>query len=146
STGPLASHDRPDAGRPPSALPHRQDQGVIAAYARFTDYHDVIGDRLKSLTEFVGRLQEATRSLWYVDTGPLLERDLAQRAGIGFIGKHTNLIARPLGNWFFLAEIITTLELEPDTPAKNRCGTCARCLAACSTQAIPAPFQLASRR
>ena len=87
-----------------------------------------------------------TRSLWYVDTGPLLERDLAQRAGLGFIGKHTNLISRRLGNWIFLSEIITTLELEPDAPEKNRCGSCTRCIAACPTAAITAPFQLDARR
>src|SRR6185436_9115650 len=80
-----------------------------------------------------------------VDTGPLLERDLAQRAGLGFIGKHTNLISRTLGNWFFIAEIITTLELEPDAPETNRCGTCTRCIAACPTAAITAPFQLDAR-
>ena len=121
--------------------------GLIARYARFADYHDVLGERLKVLTEFVNQHGGAdTRSLWYVDTGPFLERDLAQRAGLGFIGKHTNLISRRLGNWIFLAEIITTLELEPDAPEKNRCGSCARCLAACPTQAITAPFQLDARR
>ena len=87
-----------------------------------------------------------TRSLWYVDTGPLLERDLAQRAGVGFAGKHTNLISRKLGNWIFLSEIITTLELEPDAPEKNYCGSCTRCIAACPTNAITAPFQLDARR
>ena len=87
-----------------------------------------------------------TRSLWYVDTGPLLERDFAQRSGLGFIGKHTNLISRRLGNWVFLAEIITTLELEPDPPEKNRCGSCTRCISACPTAAITAPFQLDARR
>jgi epoxyqueuosine reductase len=86
-----------------------------------------------------------TRSLWYVDTGPLLERDLAQRAGLGFIGKHTNLISRRLGNWIFLCEILTTLELEPDTPEANRCGTCTRCIAACPTGAIKGPFELDAR-
>jgi epoxyqueuosine reductase len=120
--------------------------GVIARYARFSDYHDVIGDRLKNLTEFINALQPATRSLWYVDTGPVLERDFAQRAGLGFIGKHTNLISRLLGNWTFLSEIITTLELEPDEPEKNRCGCCSRCITACPTQAITGPFQLDARR
>jgi epoxyqueuosine reductase len=75
-----------------------------------------------------------------------LERDLAQRAGLGFIGKHTNVINRQLGNWIFLSEIITTLELEPDEPEKNRCGSCTRCIGACPTGAIRAPFQLDARR
>ena len=87
-----------------------------------------------------------TRSLWYVDTGPILERDFAQRAGLGFVGKHTNLISRKLGNWIFLSEILTTLELEPDAPEKNHCGSCNRCLTACPTNAITAPFQLDARK
>ncbi len=121
--------------------------GVIARYARFTDYHKVIGERLKSLAEYVNLIgPPETRSLWYVDTGPILERDLAQRAGLGFIGKHTNLISRTLGNWIFLAEILTTLELAPDASERNRCGSCTRCLAACPTQAFTAPFQLDARR
>ena len=124
-----------------------QHSGLIARYARYHDYHDVLGERLKQLAEFVNQLGGAgTRSLWYVDTGPLLERDLAQRAGLGFIGKHTNLISRQLGNWIFLSEIITTLDLEPDAPEKNRCGSCARCITACPTAAITAPFQLDARR
>ncbi len=130
--------------KPPISNPQT---GVIARYAQFDDYHDILGERLKSLTEFANQLGGAeTRSLWYVDTGPLLERDLAQRAGLGFVGKHTNLISRKLGNWIFLSEIITTLELEPDAAEKNRCGTCTRCLAACPTNAIPAPFQLDARK
>ncbi|NBV21749.1 MAG: tRNA epoxyqueuosine(34) reductase QueG [Proteobacteria bacterium] len=121
--------------------------GAVAHYARYTDYHDVLAGPLKELTAFVDQLGGPTaRSLWYVDTGPLLERDLAQRAGIGFAGKHTNLISRRLGNWFFLAEIITTLELEADAPEKNRCGSCTRCITACPTQAITAPFELDARR
>ena len=120
--------------------------GLIARYARFADYHDVLGERLKTLTEFVNQLGgDATRSVWYVDTGPVLERDFAQRAGLGFIGKHTNVISRKFGNWIFLAEILTTLEFEPDAPEKNRCGSCSRCLTACPTRAITAPFQLDAR-
>jgi epoxyqueuosine reductase len=121
--------------------------GVIARYARFKDYHDILSDHLKQLTDALNTLAgEGTRSLWYVDTGPLLERDLAQRAGLGFVGKHTNLISRQLGNWIFISEIITTAELEPDAPEKNRCGTCSRCISACPTAAIVAPFQLDARR
>jgi len=121
--------------------------GEIARYARHDDYHDVMASPLKNLTRFINELGGAgTRSIWYVDTGPILERDLAQRAGLGFIGKHTNLIGRTLGNWFFLADILTTLELEPDAPEKNRCGTCTRCITACPTEAIVAPFQLDARR
>jgi epoxyqueuosine reductase len=107
----------------------------------------VLAGRLKALSEFVESMGGADcRSLWYVDTGPLLERDLAQRAGLGFVGKHTNLISRKLGNWFFLSEIITTLELEPDISEVNRCGSCTRCLESCPTNALPAPFQLDARR
>jgi epoxyqueuosine reductase len=119
--------------------------GTVARYARFSDYHQVIGERLKELTQFIDALQAGTKSLWYVDTGPLLERDLAQRAGLGFIGKHTNLISRRLGNWIFLSEIITTLALEPDSPETNRCGSCTRCITACPTRAIVAPFRLDAR-
>ena len=111
-----------------------------------TDYHDVLGGRLKELTAIVNQLGGAeTRSLWYVDTGPLLERDFAQRAGLGFIGKHTNVISRRFGNWILLAEISPPLELEPDAPEKNHCGNCTRCIAACPTRAITAPFQLDAR-
>jgi epoxyqueuosine reductase len=121
--------------------------GAIARYARFADYHDVLAEPLKVLSAFVNELGGSdTRSLWYVDTGPLLERDLAQRAGLGFAGKHTNLISRKLGNWFFLSEIITTIALEADVAEKNRCGSCTRCIEACPTQAITAPFQLDARR
>ncbi len=120
--------------------------GVVARYARYADYHDVLREPLKSLMGFVNQLGAGTRSLWYVDTGPLLERDFAQRAGLGFVGKHTNLISRRLGNWIFLSEIITTLELEPDAPEKNHCGSCTRCLTACPTNAITAPFTLDARK
>ena len=122
-------------------------RGVVARYARFSDYHTVLAEPLKELAGFIDSSGGAgTRSLWYVDTGPILERDLAQRAGLGFVGKHTNLISRQLGNWFFIAEILTSLELEADEPEKNHCGSCVRCLEACPTGALPAPFTLDSRR
>jgi epoxyqueuosine reductase len=131
---------------PPEA-PVRDGRGVVARYARYQDYHDVLAEPLRELSALLDTLGgPGTRSLWYVDTGPILERDLAQRAGIGFVGKHTNLISRRLGNWFFLAEILTTLELPPDAPESNRCGTCTRCLTACPTGALPAPFTLDARR
>ena len=139
-----------DLATPPQSAapaPPQSVTGVVARYARHTDYHDVLATPLRQLADFLNDLGgPGTRSLWYVDTGPMLERDLAQRAGVGFIGKHTNLISRALGNWFFLAEILTTLELEPDRPEKNHCGHCTRCLTACPTQAITAPFQLDARR
>jgi len=121
-------------------------QGVVARYARHADYHKALGERLKELSRLVDELGgPGTRSLWYVDTGPVLERDLAQRAGIGFVGKHTGVISRKLGNWILLSEILTTLELEPDPPQRNHCGSCTRCIAACPTGAIVAPFQLDAR-
>jgi len=120
--------------------------GVVARYARFDDYHDILAKRLKELAGFINQLGgAATRSSWHVDTGPVLERDFAQRAGLGFVGKHTNLISRRFGNWILIGEIITTLELEPDVPEKNHCGKCARCIAACPTNAITAPFQIDTR-
>ena len=142
-----ASYAHPRESVPSTPESASAPRGLIAQYARHTDYHDVLSDRLKSLAEFITDLGgESARSLWYVDTGPLLERDLAQRAGLGFIGKHTNLISRKLGNWFLLSEIITTVEIPPDSPEKNHCGSCSRCLQACPTAAITAPFQLDARR
>jgi epoxyqueuosine reductase len=138
-----ASYDHP--GFSPTA--HRGATGEVARYARFADYHDILGERLATLASFVNHEGGPdAKSLWYVDTGPILERDLAQRAGIGFIGKHTNLISRQLGNWIFLGEILTTLELQPDVEERNRCGTCTRCIAACPTEAITGPFELDARR
>ena len=133
----------------PSGVPFvdEMEVGVIARYARHTDYHDVLAGPLKALTIEINAVGGGgTRSLWYVDTGPILERDLAQRAGLGFVGKHTNLISRRLGNWFFIAEILTTALFEPDPPEHNHCGSCSKCLTACPTNALPAPFQLDARR
>lgn len=141
------SHARSDDADASASASGSAPHGVIARYARFADYHDVLGERLKALTEYLDEIAKVeARSLWYVDTGPILERDLAQRAGLGFIGKHTNLISRRLGNWIFLSEIITTADLASDEPEKNRCGTCSACIASCPTGAITKPFHLDSRR
>lgn len=127
--------------------PSELHSGIVARYACYDDYHEALQGPLKVL---VAILDEAgglnSRSLAYVDTGPILERDLAQRAGLGFIGKHTGLISRQLGNWFLLAEILTTVPLPTDEPEPNRCGHCTRCLEACPTGALPAPFTLDARR
>jgi epoxyqueuosine reductase len=131
----------------PEPEPGGTFRGVVARYARHSDYHDVLAAPLKALAITMDSLGgPGTRSLWYVDTGPVLERDLAQRAGLGFVGKHTGLISRRLGNWFLISEVLTTLELEPDAPGRNLCGSCSRCLDACPTGALPAPFTLDARR
>lgn len=122
-------------------------RGSVARYACRPDYHDRMGDRLRELSRF---LEESggpgAKALWYVDTGPVLERDLARRAGLGFVGKHTNLVSRTLGNWILLGAILTTVPLQPDPPEPNRCGTCTRCIEVCPTAAFPKPFVLDARR
>ncbi len=119
---------------------------VIARYARFDDYHETLWDRLNALLAFIQALAPDANGKVYCDTGPITERDLAMRAGLGWIGKHTNLISRHLGNWFFLGEIILDIALPPDAPETAHCGTCTRCLPACPTGAITAPYELDARR
>jgi len=119
-------------------------RGKIARYAWGEDYHGVIEQRLAELEEWLAAHGGAQRS--YVDTGPVLERDYAALAGAGWHGKSTMLISRELGTWFFLAEILTTLDLPPDEPAPDRCGSCTRCITACPTGAIDAPYHLDARR
>jgi epoxyqueuosine reductase len=118
--------------------------GKIARYAWGDDYHDVIEAKLDKIDQFLcdfGGQQKC-----YVDTGPILERDHAVQAGIGWHGKNTMLIDERLGTWFFLAEILTTIELPPDDPVPDRCGTCDHCIKACPTGAITAPHRLDARR
>src|SRR6266480_7986322 len=117
--------------------PHRGvATGKIARYAWGEDYHDVIANKLDNVDEFLRSFGGQQKC--YVDTGPVLERDHAAQAGIGWYGKSTMLIDERLGTWFFLAEILTTLELSADDPVPNRCGTCERCITACPTGAITA--------
>ena len=128
----------------PAGAAQPPDAAQIARYAWGDDYHDVLTPRLKSLGEFLESLGGRQRS--YVDTGPVLERDYAALAGIGWHGKSTMLISRQLGAFFFLGVMLTTLELEPDKPAKDRCGSCSRCIDVCPTSAITAPHHLDARR
>ena len=118
--------------------------GRIARYALGDDYHDVIAAKLAKLDQFLSGFGGQQKC--YVDTGPILERDHAAQAGIGWHGKNTMLIDEQLGTWFFLAEILTTLELPSDQPVQDRCGTCDRCIKACPTGAITAPHRLDARR
>jgi epoxyqueuosine reductase len=119
-------------------------RGRIARYAWGDDYHDVIARKLDKIDNFLREFGGEQKC--YVDTGPVLERDHAAKAGVGWHGKSTMLIDEKLGTWFFLAEILTTLELSPDEPARDRCGTCDRCIRACPTGAITAPHRLDARR
>jgi epoxyqueuosine reductase len=118
--------------------------GRIARYAWGDDYHDVITNKLDKIDNFLREFGGEQKC--YVDTGPVLERDYAAQAGIGWHGKSTMLIDQRLGTWFFLAEILTTLELPADEPVPNRCGTCERCITACPTGAITAPHRVDARR
>lgn len=117
-----------------------QPAGPIARYARGRDYHDVMVDRLNALLSQIRTIAPDVRGKPYVDTGPILERDLARRAGLGWFGKNTNLINPKLGSFFFIGSLFTDLDLPPDEPfATDHCGSCTRCLAACPTDAFERP-------
>ena len=128
-------------------LPELEDRsaGYISVYARGDDYHEVIKGRLKILAgQMAARLGQDVKV--FVDTAPLMEKPLAQRAGLGWQGKHTNLLSRTHGNWLFLGVILTAAEIEADEPETEHCGRCTACLDACPTNAFPAPFQIDARR
>ncbi|MBI4576913.1 MAG: tRNA epoxyqueuosine(34) reductase QueG [Planctomycetes bacterium] len=121
--------------------------GDVARYARGDDYHRVLGRRLAELAAFI-RAEAGGEAVarWYVDTGPVLERDLAARSGLGWVGKNSMLIHPARGSWSLLGEVLTTVPLEPDAPVPDHCGSCTRCLEACPTGAIVAPHRLDARR
>ncbi|MDK9698406.1 MAG: tRNA epoxyqueuosine(34) reductase QueG, partial [Siculibacillus sp.] len=136
--------------RDPLAALSKPDRGVISAYARNRDYHDVVKGKLKELAG--GLVAEARRAgttgdvKVFVDTAPVMEKPLAAAAGIAWQGRNTLAVSRRIGGWFFLGVIYTTLDLAPDEPEPVRCGSCRACLDACPTDAFPAPFRLDARR
>ncbi|NHN86734.1 tRNA epoxyqueuosine(34) reductase QueG [Acetobacter musti] len=134
----------------PLATLKQADAGNISVYARHRDYHDVIKGLLKHLAQFValearrGGVDAAVKV--FVDTAPVPEKTLAERAGLGWQGKHTNVVSRDHGSWLLLGEIYTTLKLPPTAHRAGQCGSCTRCLVACPTDAFPAPYQMDARR
>jgi epoxyqueuosine reductase len=128
-----------------SYIDHR-DTADISIYALNKDYHDVITPRLKKMEEKIQEKFMGCRTRIYVDTGPILEKPLAQQAGLGWIGKHTNLLTQGEGSWYFLSEILTDVALPESEPADDHCGTCRSCIDICPTKAIIAPYVLDSRR
>jgi epoxyqueuosine reductase len=129
----------------PLAILRRRDRGAISVYARGDDYHDIIKPRLKALARWL-TAQAGGDAKVFVDTAAVMEKPLAAAAGIGWQGKHTNLVSRQFGSWLFLGAIFTTLELPPDAPEIDHCGSCHACLDICPTAAFPAPYRLDARR
>ncbi|MET0575068.1 MAG: tRNA epoxyqueuosine(34) reductase QueG [Mesorhizobium sp.] len=139
----LAMNYGPDSN--PLDILGRPDRGAISVYARNRDYHDVIKGRLKEIAGKLAARGGADVKV-FVDTAPVMEKPLAEAAGIGWQGKHTNLVSREFGSWLFLASIFTTAELTPDRPEDDHCGSCRACLDICPTNAFPAPYRLDARR
>ncbi len=124
----------------------RPDHGAISVYAQGRDYHDLVKKRLKTVGRWLLDQVPGEAIKVFVDTAPVMEKPLAQAAGLGWQGKHTNLLSRSFGNWVFLGAIFTTIDLPPDPPETDHCGTCRACLEICPTAAFPAPHQLDARR
>jgi epoxyqueuosine reductase len=129
----------------PLAVLGERSRGAISCYAQSRDYHDVVKAGLKRVAGALQRASGADVKV-FVDTAPLMEKPLAEAAGLGWQGKHTNLVSREHGSWLFLGAILTTAELEPDAPEADHCGSCRRCLDVCPTHAFPTPYQLDPRR
>jgi epoxyqueuosine reductase len=132
------------ASNPLAAL-ERRERAAISVYAGNRDYHDVLKTRLKALARWLHETAQAEVKV-FVDTAPVMEKPLAQASGLGWQGKHTNLVSREFGSWLFLGEIFTTLDLGEDEPESDHCGACQRCLDICPTAAFPAPYRLDARR
>ena len=124
----------------------QRDRATISVYARNRDYHDVLKKRLKALGRWMAETWPEAGIKVFVDTAPVAEKPLAQAAGLGWQGKHTNLVSRGLGSWLFLGEVFTTLDLGEASPDRDHCGSCRACLDACPTNAFPAPYELDARR
>jgi len=139
----IAQNYGPEAD--PLAGLENPETGVISVYARGRDYHDLIKKRLKALGHYIHEGFGAEVKV-FVDIAPVMEKPLAARAGVGWQGKHTNLVSRRFGSWLFLGEVLTTLELAPDPPERDHCGTCRACLDVCPTHAFPAPYRIDARR
>lgn len=130
----------------PLAVLERPDRAAISVYAQGRDYHDIVKKRLKRVGRWLIEQAPEAEIKVFVDTAPVMEKPLAQAAGLGWQGKHTNLLGRDLGSWFFLGAIFTTVEFEPDAPEAGHCGSCTACLDICPTAAFPAPYRLDARR
>lgn len=131
----------------PTAVLAMPDRAAISVYAQNKDYHDIVKKRLKRLARWlIAEVGDETQVKVFVDTAPVPEKPLGQAAGLGWQGKHTNLVSRDLGSWFFIGSVFTTVELETDSPEIDHCGSCRSCLDACPTDAFPAPNQIDARR
>ena len=139
----LAQNYGPDED--PLATLETPDKATVSVYARNRDYHDLIKKRLKRLGRWMAERYGCQLKV-FVDTAPVMEKPLAEKAGVGWQGKHTNLVSRDFGSWLFLGEIFCALDLEPDAPEIDHCGSCRACLDVCPTDAFPAPYRLDARR
>jgi epoxyqueuosine reductase len=161
--GEMKYMENPKRGLPESVLPYirtmvvvalnyrwpdellREQEGMISKYAWSADYHKILKPMLEELARFIDRVSPDHSARTYVDTGPIVEKHWAQKAGIGWIGKHTNVLNQQGSSWFFLGVILTNIELQPDASAEDHCGTCCQCIEACPTRAIVQPYVLDAR-